>query len=290
MKKIIVETLGSDPEFFVVNNQGEPAILIGKIGGSKQDPLPISDGISIQEDGVSMEFCIPPIQSEEKWVEALNKCKEIGNTIAANFDCKLGIASSMLFDKDELEKYPTACEFGCSVSYNGWTLEHTSVPPASKVGGLRTTGFHIHFGISDMRSNNDDFVPTVSALSRICDVFLGIPSILVDEDTRRRAIYGSPADFRFKDISNNIMLFEYRCLGGGLLANDETIRWVYRQAYKAVDYFNQCVDNPLLLEEINNCQEEIIQIIAKNNKKLAEAFCTKFKIELPYENTVLRVA
>jgi len=281
IKKIEVLTLGSDPEFFLQNEDGTPAILIGKIGGSKEEPLDIGNGLSIQEDGVSMEFCIPPCSTKKEWLIHLNACKEQGDMIAKNNDAKLVTQSSQIFDKKELKKHPKAMEFGCSQSFNGWTYGTTRVPPADTVGGLRTTGFHVHFGISNMEMPNGTAIDTCAYLARICDICLGVPSVLLDDDTTRRKIYGEPADFRYKNIKNNVMLFEYRCLGGGLLKDDETIGWVYDNAYLAVEMFNKLVEDPTLCEIIDACEEEIYEAMKHSHKDLAIFIVNKFNIPIP---------
>ena len=52
-------TIGADPEVFLERNN-IPVSSIGKIGGTKYEPIHIQDGIFLQEDNVTVEYNIPP--------------------------------------------------------------------------------------------------------------------------------------------------------------------------------------------------------------------------------------
>lgn len=86
--------------------------------------------------------------------------------------------------------------------------------------------FHVHVGY---QSNNID---TSLEIVRYMDVFVGIPSLLFDNDTRRRSLYGKAGSFRLTSYG-----LEYRTLSSKMLETDETIRFVYKQTMKALEGF-----------------------------------------------------
>jgi hypothetical protein len=69
--------------------------------------------------------------------------------------------------------------------------------------------FHLHFGFDQEPTDQqlEDFV-------FLCDLFLGLPSIIYDRDVNRRKIFGDLGDFRPKPKYPGL---EYRVMGIGML-------------------------------------------------------------------------
>lgn len=111
----------------------------------------------------------------------------------------------------------------CDPDYNVYTLE-ANTPPNSE-GTLRSAGGHIHIGYE-----NPEFVNNLKIV-RAMDLFLGIPSILLDKDTRRKQMYGKAGAYREKPYG-----VEYRVLSNFWIASQETVNWAVRQAKKAVEF------------------------------------------------------
>ena len=63
------------------------------------------------------------------------------------------------------------------------------------------------------------------------DLFLGVPSVTLDSDTRRRELYGKAGAYRAKDYG-----VEYRTLSNFWIWKDSLKDWVYDQTQKAVDF------------------------------------------------------
>ena len=74
MKKIKF-TIGCDPEVFVHNNS-EHISVIGKIGGTKGNPIPLPHGGGIQEDNLAVEFNTPPASTRKEFVTNVVDARE----------------------------------------------------------------------------------------------------------------------------------------------------------------------------------------------------------------------
>ena len=64
------------------------------------------------------------------------------------------------------------------------------------------------------------------------DMYLGLPSLIWDRDTKRRSLYGDFGAFRPKPYG-----LEYRVLSNAWLAHTRTIGFVYRSARMAMARF-----------------------------------------------------
>lgn len=132
--------LGSDPELFLYNESLERfETAIGLIGGTKAKPIPISDnGHMIQEDGVSVEFNIPPCKTADEYVHHINFVKEyIKTTIAEPRGFILAKAASAEFTEEQLA-CKQAQEIGCTPDIDAWKLELNS--PKGYTSNLRASG------------------------------------------------------------------------------------------------------------------------------------------------------
>lgn len=202
-------TIGTDFEMPIILKDGTPLSGIGIIGGSKTKPIDIGRGCSKQEDNVMAEFCIPPVTTFDKFIDYINYCIEKGNKIVEEYGASLQALSSANYAKDQLNN-KKAMEFGCEASYCVYTKEPSARPKPKDVGSLRGAGFHIHLG-SELLCGEGK-VNSVDRIVMLLDKYVGVPSLLLDDDNERRKIYGNAGDFRFKDYG-----IEYRTLGSGLL-------------------------------------------------------------------------
>lgn len=98
------------------------------------------------------------------------------------------------------------------------------------------------------------------------DVFLGVPSIIIDPDTERRKLYGKAGCFRLQPWG-----VEYRVLSSYMMKNDNFIRYVYKQTMTAVSHRKEI--SKILFKEAKN-------IIDTNNIQKAIDFCKTNKINL----------
>lgn len=270
-------TIGTDVEFFVVDQNNNSVSVEGKLGGEKKRPLDIGNGCNRQEDCVLAEFGTPPVQYGEKdrFIAYLDYCKSIGNRILSEFGLHLLAGSSRNFSKEELDT-PQAMTFGCDPSYNVYTQSQSVIPSPSDVGTLRSAGFHIHIGFpKNFYRDEMSYITAAEKIIKSMDLHLGVPSIIMDMDTDRRKIYGKPGDFRFRFLDNGIFVVEYRSLGGGLLGCRESIEYVFKNTCVVIDKFLNGFEVPRESEnDIQNC-------ILSNDVDSARDIINKFNLEKP---------
>ena len=116
--------------------------------------------------------------------------KDYINKFVKNINPNLGIlcSASQMVDEDQLNS-PQAQEFGCSVDYNAYTKMANPKPEGTKTN-LRSCGFHLHLGYENPN------IDTSLMLVKYLDMYLGVPSVLRDTDSRRRSLYGKAGCFR----------------------------------------------------------------------------------------------
>lgn len=236
---------------------------IDRIGGSKEEPqlLPIGDGFMVQEDNVAMEYNIPPAASAEELKGSINKIMAF---LAEKVDhqglqfCRLSAAS---FPMVEL-LHPKAQEFGCDPDFNAWT-KRVNPRPKAQDKSLRSCGGHVHIGYDfpDM----DDRVNFVKYL----DLFLAVPSTLMDEGELRKHLYGKAGAYRPKTYG-----LEYRTLSNYWIFRDELIEWVWNSTQRAMDAWhakrvNFKEDGKLIVSTINT-----------NNKDTAHYLVDKYELQV----------
>jgi len=247
MKKYKI-TIGADPEVFVYNTVKQEVVsvegLIALNGeGTKENPLFIDKGCSLQEDNVLAEYNIPPCSTLSSWVEYHNYMIDTLNTFLPN-DHSVLISSSEIL-KAEYLKSKQAREAGCASEESAYDLS-TLKSPDLKNTRLRTCGGHIHVGIQEDLGFKLKFI-------KLMDLFLGVPSLLLDSDDRRRQLYGQPGAFRLKEYG-----FEYRCLSNFWIKNENLQKWAFNQVIKVLDNINMEIDSNL-----------VYNTIVSNDKKVA---------------------
>ncbi len=254
---------GADPEMFIKNSDGTFIASCGKIGGTKEEPMPLGVG-AVQEDNVSVEFNIPPSITKVEFVNNLSAViSEIEEKFIHPMGCELSIVPSAIFSQEELA-HPAAQVFGCDPDFNVYTKE--SNPRPEGIQGLRTAGGHIHVGW-DNPTDNQRFL-----LVKAMDITLGLPSLFIDDDVQRRTMYGKAGAHRIKDYG-----VEYRTLSNFWIRNKETMQWAYEGAVKAIALVET------MSKKIDNYRTGVTvqAIINNNNKAMAERMMKQFNIEVP---------
>lgn len=258
-------SVGADPEMFLMDANGKLRASCGLIGGTKAQPQPlgIGDGFMVQEDNVAVEFNIPPSYTAEEFSLNLRRAiKEIADGVKQMYNFEVVNLSAASFPDDQLVA-PAAKEFGCDPDFNAWTEKKNPRPQADDPN-LRSCGGHVHIGY-----DKDAAKFTVPQLIRACDLFLGIPSVLMDaEGDKRRILYGGPGAFRDKPYG-----CEYRTLSNFWVFDDKTKEWVFRNVGRAIE----AVESRSI--EIDS-QMAIREAIEKNNKPLAKMLVDTYKLEV----------
>lgn len=101
------------------------------------------------------------------------------------------------------------------------------------------------------------------------DLYLGVPSILMDGDTDRRRLYGKAGAYRSKPYG-----VEYRTLSSFWVADPKLIGWAFEQTMRAVE----AVKN---LEVIDKSLGTAIQsAINFQDKDICESLISKYSLKI----------
>ena len=246
--------LGSDPEVFLQDNAGNPVSAIGYINADKWNPMQIPDmpeGYTLQEDNVSLEYGIPPASDAEEFVNHINAVMQKSLEYLPNLS--FSKLSCIVFPEEQMN-HPMAHIFGCEPDFNAWTKD-VNPKPTPPHPLMRSAGGHIHV---ETTRNPLEVV-------RNMDLFLGVPSVLMDDGEMRKQLYGKAGAFRAKSYG-----VEYRTLSNFWIFEDKYIRWAWRNAERAV----------VSDLDVMAIQDKILDAINNNNKVVAKELVEQFNLEV----------
>lgn len=247
-------SIGADPELFLFNEREELLNAMDIIHGTKMEPEPTKiEGGFIQWDNIMGEYNIPPCYSAREFVKNI---REVRNELLSTASERRGRlvytqpVSTVKMSKEWAEKQGDAIqEFGCSPDFNVYTKKSGS--PMKRTSLFRYAGGHIHIGVPE---DTD-----IEELIMKMDVFLGVPSVILDRDNRRRKVYGQAGKFRPQRHG-----VEYRSLSNFWIFDSDLIAWVYENTVQAVREDWAGIEKELISREI-----DVPDII--NNSRLREA-------------------
>jgi len=253
-------TLGTDPEFIIVDKNNNLLSAQDYVPGKKGEGFDLGEGFACEADGVMAELTVPPTSDKKVFIDNVNIAKEkLIEYIKKEHDIDIKLLSkSSDFYPEHLLNNPNVLTFGCEPSYCIYTQAISPRPDAAEVGNLRSAGFHIHIGVPYMLSMN-----SIEEMIYLMDVFNGVPSIIEDTDQNRRRLYGNAGDFRFH-FKENLTLFEYRTLGA---ASSNHIDQVIDRTLLAIKVFNE--KNKELFEILNGIKKNVRDCIDNNNYEQA---------------------
>lgn len=267
MKKYNI-SLGTDPEIFI-ENEKEIISAEGLIPGTKYEPHPITDrGHCIQIDNIAFEFNIPPCSTKEEYIENINFVKDHLSIIAEANGAKLSKLASAEINPVYLQTQ-NAQTFGCEPDFNVYERD-VNEPPNSQTN-LRCVGGHIHVGIPEEYRTED----ILERIVKMFDIMVTLPSLLLDNDERRRELYGKAGSFRFKDFG-----VECRQLSNFWIHSNELIGWVFDQTIKAVTIVLDGDSE----EYISKYSTDVRKTIDTNDKKLAKAILKELNLKIEINN------
>lgn len=275
MTKITDYKLGSDPELFLKRRDtGEYFPAIGLIGGSKHDPKQmegLAKGYTWQEDGVAVEYNVPPSGTKQEWINVHNTALKFIRQNISEEEFELALDASAEFNSEYLEM-PGARIGGCETDNNVWLKE---VNPKVDLLQTNTRSCGGHIAVS-FKEGKDLIL--CEELVKSMDLFLGVPSVLIDSDKLRRSLYGKSGSFRFGTKYTGI---EYRVLSNFWLKSQETLLWSWDNTILAIDFINAG-------KTIDAEDEEVIQnCINDSDMGAAQFLVDKYNIALPAINKVL---
>lgn len=263
------QSIGADIEWFLRDKStGKIITAEGKIQGTKKNPYKFDKDNSFYAtslDCVLSEGNIPPCKTEgEFYLAVQHLLRYISNAIPQNLE-PIAIPAARL-EEDQLIS-DIANEFGCEKSLNCWT--HEDIQPQPTGDTLRSAGFHLH-------CSYEDATEEISlSLGKAMDLFLGVPSILIEPENERRVVgYGCAGNVRLKQYGD-IAGIEYRTLSSHFASSKNLTEWAFRNTEKAIEFINQ---NRLI--EIVNFGDEIQHIINNTDKEMAKEFVHRFNLEI----------
>lgn len=260
-------TIGTDPEFFIQNKDCKLISSIGIIHGTKDRPTKLEylgDGFAIQCDNVLGEFNIPFGYTAKEVSVSISIMKAYITGFLDGLGFYPLYAASQIYEDDQIQS-DEAKEFGCSPDYNAWTNDVNKKPEGTSTN-LRSAGCHFHCGYDNKTAKRS------RDLIKALDVFIGIPSIIIDTDTKRRSLYGKAGCFRHTPFG-----CEYRTPSGFFLSDSKLTEWSFNQIFEAIKYLNEYG-----IGEINKDGNLIVKTINSGNVDEAKKIVSKYKINLNY--------
>lgn len=224
-------TFGSDPEFILVDHKNQPKSAIPVLKKDKDDRIDLRDGHAAYYDNVLAEANIRPGSTSEEVIGNFRECfQRYANVVKP---LRIRPQASANFSKSDCN-HEDAKRFGCNPEYCAYLLE--AVQPPEPPPTFRSCGGHIHLGkIGDDYPLNDPY--GCVALIRTMDLFIGVPSVLIDQDptsAARRKLYGKSGTHRPTEYG-----VEYRSIGNFWLASPELVRLIYSLSNFCLDFVNQ---------------------------------------------------
>lgn len=262
MRKFVI---GADPELFLQDAAGAYIAACGRIGGSKSNPmpLPIGDGFAVQEDNVALEYNVPPSQDKEQFVNTINRAMSYLTDMVQQKGYKFASTSAVSFPMQEL-LHPAAMQFGCDPDFNAWLDGKANPRPAATDRQLRTCGGHVHVGHKfKSRKQAFNFV-------KYLDLFLGVPSTLLDEGDLRKNLYGKAGACRIKPYG-----VEYRSLSNFWVLDPVLTAWIWDATSAAMEaWHNKTINVDVLADDIQG-------VINNNDKAGAHLLIESLQLPMP---------
>lgn len=267
--------LGHDVEFFLKKGK-EFFPSVGIIGGTKEEPLPLNDlgkGYSVQEDNVMLEVTVPPSSSLEEWIGTqetlMNYLPDYLSKIDS--DLELVVIGSAEFNAKHLQS-EQAKTFGCSPEFSAYTGDVNEID-CEEVGNLRSAGGHIHIS---WEGTHEYDVDAHRVFVRALDLFLGVPSVFLDPDKRRREVgYGKAGSHRSKEYG-----VEYRTLSNFWMKSPELIEWVYRNVKRAIEWLQVPENYELVSEDYFPLPLTVQDALDTNNTGELQQLIKDFDLEV----------
>lgn len=216
--------LGADPEIFYAE-EGRLVSAFGVIQGDKKNPYPVENG-AVQVDGMALEFNIDPAEDKEQWVFNLQSVLAQLEGMVKGSLVPIPVAE---FGSEYIQGQPDEAKvLGCDPDFNAWTGSANPEPDGDQP--FRTAAGHIHVGFTEEADiNSPSFKKSCESLVRQLDYYLAIPSIMIDNCTMRREMYGKAGAYRPKEYG-----LEYRVLSNFWLSSTELMEWVFDTTQRAI--------------------------------------------------------
>lgn len=253
-------TFGVDPELFP-KKDGKFICAYGLIEGDKQNPKRVDKG-AVQVDGFALEFNIDPVKTEDEFVISIHEVLRQLYALVPGYEV-LAVPVAH-YDMDYIHAQPEkAKELGCDPDFNAWEGGEVFPKPDGE-RPFRTGAGHLHIGWGKKLLDQANHLYMCIDLVKQLDFFLGLPSLLLDQDTLRRQMYGKAGCFRPKDYG-----VEYRTLSNFWVTDEKLIRYIFRNTNLALEELlkgNRLFSHTNIEETINSSDKDsALKIIKQFN-------------------------
>lgn len=275
---INLQTVGADVEMFLQDEVTNEIISAeGFIQGSKDEPFKFDNNdpyYSTQLDNVLAEVTIPPVKSADDFAEALTKSINYVRGTLPQGISPVALACANLDEKYLMTEQ--AQLFGCEPDFNAYT-RYINEKPWCEDFSMRSAGGHVHIGFDDIEVpyKGDEelfnYEPDKQRceIVKVLDLFISIPLVLMEPDSKRKELYGKAGAFRPKSYG-----LEYRTPSNYYLNSPELMKWVYNSTTNAIEFLN---NNGTLNKKLS---KNIRSIIDSNNKDAAKELVNQFNLQL----------
>jgi len=213
-------SFGSDPEFMLVDEEGEIRSAIDIVNGTRENPIQ-KNGASFCYDNVLAECRIQPAKNKAEVLRFTKKALKTFNELVRPH--RLLAKAAANYSQEQL-RCKAAKIAACESVWCAYTMREVELKNTLnlvRTGTLRTTGGHVHIGTN----LGKDHIQSVM-LVRMLDLFLGIPSLFIDHDPssqKRRKLYGRAG--RYRQPEHGI---EYRSLSNFWLSSPSLVELVHQ--------------------------------------------------------------
>lgn len=224
-------SFGTDPEFMILNEIDKHVSAIGIVPGTRDDRHTYK-GHEFFYDNVLAECAIRPGETKEEAIENIREALQHYTELIYPF--RLKPQASHDYDKSQLQ-HQDAIDAGCSAdecAYQLMVMEPEVVIAFLNGETLRSCGGHVHLGTTVTASQSYGG----AWLTRVLDLFLGVPSIFLDKDPtslKRKEIYGQPGRYRKTDYG-----IEYRTPGNFWLASPKLVEITHDLCACAIQFMD----------------------------------------------------
>lgn len=232
--------IGADPEILLRKKNGEGFIADRIFDGDKNNHIKIGNGCDIHNDGVAVEYNIPPTDSLINWKEShthvLNFItrKVNGYNVGKKEAIIVTSSSSLLFNIEELAEKRQYSDSGCIEVHNVNKMCEQEPLRYEKNNGWRYAGGHVHISWDN---------PTITdriTLTRLLDINFSKwvwdipPHPKLDWGSGRgKTVLGELGNMRYKDYG-----IEYRTPSNFWIFDIEQISNMFRMIKQTIFYYN----------------------------------------------------
>jgi hypothetical protein len=247
--------LGTDIEMFVIDKQTKKAVnACGIVQGTKYSPYQWKEGGFLTSlDCIMMEYNTPATSSKDVFIKQIYDSQQYLKSLLSD---NLELSAFPYYDVDPDQLYTVeSITFGCEPDINAYTGKFNRVTVNPETFPGRSAGMHLHIDVEHSKQRD---------LVKLLDFTLAIPSLLLEPDNNRKALYGKAGSYR-----DNIKWVEYRTLSS----------WFQQLQYLDFIWNNSQMALHFLEDNFKDYRNYDIKNIIKNNDKAgAELIVKKYNL------------